>query len=569
MERRVKLFLRALAIAAAMVWAAAAEARTVSERESPSDAKRNSAVERLEKLRATAQAGGDLIQKANALTLLGLSALEDEGKSRAYFEQALKLFERIDDPFSRAVIFLGLGLSAKERLDEVGAEEFLRRAAKLAAALPRPFKHAFFQPVDGIESLLQAMHKAARLPWKPADRIERIPALIEGLARGTLAEILVHRGRFPEAEKELERVLELSSGLGGALAATTRELLAFIEKNRQDPKLQAVALLEESRMRGIPLGSAAAEELFLKAKKLLSLPSEPEDRAKTLAVISLLARNANRAEEAVALLAEAEKLMPSLPPFVHGLRSILFSDLGAPDRGRRAADDASKAAASEDDSKLAEALRWIAVAQADESEWPEKMKALKKLVEFLPGLPPEVRNLIETFAAMEDETGSVDEARLKKFAAALAELLPAEGMESSRRLLKAFRDDPTANFETLATNALQELANLPVGSMAEDDPDRNLILMLRSSLLKNQGRNAEAIAPARELAESSEQMQSHLRLDEFSLNIARETAKSFDPLIELEIAAGRTEDAFESAERARASTLLRWLGRPRTDPLIR
>ncbi len=102
--------------------------------------------------------------------------------------------------------------------------------------------------------------------------------------------------------------------------------------------------------------------------------------------------------------------------------------------------------------------------------------------------------------------------------------------------------------------------------MAKDAPDRKVILALRSSLLASQGKPEEAIAAARELADSAEERQEHLRLDEFSLNVARETAKSFEPLIELEVAAGRTEDAFASAERARASTLLRWLGGPRSDP---
>lgn len=567
MPQRSARFFHALTIAAAMAWAPAAEAqKRPSGDGSPSVAQRNFAVAQLERLRTTAQRSGDLKGEANALTLLGLFALDDEPKSRDRFEQAGDLYARLGDPLSLAVISLSLGFSAKESHDDVRAEELLRRAATLAAALPRPFEHVFCEPLDGVESLLLAGYQAARISWKPSERIERIPAVIEGLARGTLAEILVRRGRFPEAEAEVKRILDLSSVLDGALAAKSREFLAFIESNKEDPKRQAVTLLEAMRLRGIPQGSPAAEDLFQRAKELLVLPAEPEDRAKTLAVVSLLARNANRPEEAVALLAEAERLMPSLPPFVEGLRSILFSDLEASDRGRRAAESAATLATGDDEARLAEALKWLAIAQADESGPVETSKALRKLVELTLGVSPEVRTLAEALTVLEGEPGSVDGVKLKNFAAALADLLPAEGMESSRRLLNAIRDDPAANLDTLATNALQEIANLPVGSMAENDPDRSVILMLRASLLRNQGRSAEAIAVARELAESKEQMQTHLRLDEFSLNVAREAAKSFDPLVEMEIAAGRPEDAFESAERARASTLLRWLGGPGADP---
>lgn len=555
----------ALTIGATMVGSGAAEARATRESGSLPGAVRRLAVERLEKQRAEAQAKGDFAREANALTLLGLATLEDESTSRDYFEKAMERYSRAGDSLAPAVLALSLGLSAKERLDEAGAEVLLRRAAKLAAALPRPLKHVFREPEDGIERLLWAMRLATKIPWKPAERIEKIPSLIEGLARGTLAEILVRRGRFEEAREEVRRVLALSSDLGGVFGAISRQLLDYIEKNKDDPKWQVIGLLEESQRLGLPLGSKAAEEMFLKAKRLLTSSLVGEDRAKVLGVLSLLARNANRPEEAVALLAEAEKLLPSLPPFLHGLRSVLFSDLGAPARGLRAASDASKVAADEKDLKTAEALRWLSIAQGDEAGDPEKMEAFEKVLATVSDEEAAVlRDLMKAAAAADDETRSPES--LVHFAGLLANLLPPGGMESFQKFLKAYKEVPTANLEGLGRSALQELANQDLEAMAEDNPGRKQMLMLRSGLLAQEGKLAEAIEVARQLADSAEERQNHLRLDEFSLNIARETAKSFEPLIELEIAAGRTEDAFMTTERARASTLLRWLGGPRADP---
>lgn len=168
-------------------------------------------IEKLEALRASAHASGDLASEADALVMLGAGMAGNEAKASVYFDQALELFARLGDPRSPAVITLYLGFLAEGR-DAVAADR-LRRAATLAAALPKPFEHTFRRPVDAVEILLIAFFRAAAIEGRPGDRIDRVPAVVELLARGKLAEILAKQGKSAEADKELKRTLELSTAL--------------------------------------------------------------------------------------------------------------------------------------------------------------------------------------------------------------------------------------------------------------------------------------------------------------------------------------------------------------------
>jgi CHAT domain-containing protein len=463
----------------------------------------------------------------------------------------------------------------------------------------------------------------------PAEARSRILQLAEGMSRAGIVGSLLDSGQLERAEKELAQLMELSRPLGGRLArevaihhgelrqkqgafAEAREIFLKLLGEAASASKQEMAAILKS-LTEIDAASGRFEEALAWNDKALDLArrSGPKEESAVLLLRAGILQKSQRPVEATKAFGEALEAAQrsgseDQQALIHqelGTLELdagrdegaaahfeaaarLFHSAGRPERealtwislfqiysrldSRASADAAlekARALAANSDSPLVEALMEFTViarqAQAGKSDIRELREKLSKLLAL-----PELREgrrgqegqvFLDLMAGLERSLGEPTAAPTPSVADA-AKARASLGLPEWPELLQGFdllrREEFAAARDVLSTALARRQGR---------DIEIVLLVGIAVSYIA-EGNGQEALSYLTRAVDAVEKGTGDVRLEEFLAGYLSSHQDIFTMLIELLAAFGRTDEAFEYAERARARAFLQGLGNPRLAP---
>lgn len=582
--------------------------------------------QKLEQELRLAESARDDDRSAHLLVLLADDALSAGDLPRAFdfLAEAASRFATAGDDSSRLSIRLRRALLAHQLGRLQIAERDLRLVIALAEGEPAS-RRGCDAPSDWMRRLLLDIGRFDENTLEDGDSITAQQAL----ARLFLGQFLQETGRPDEAIDLLERVLEASPDLGNQLDARAYYLLGSIALERQDHRAASsyfdlaesalgdeecaktgvafpetcfelfteaarLAALEGDRTAALALSVRAEEaarelgnpvqELFVLAKRcslfarsetkeqvaiwkqgeqILAQLSESPQQFVGMVHVATMAMCAGLTERALALTLQAEERLPEHAPaeFAHLLkmmRSAQQFGSGDDERAKASIRETLDLPTSVRMAEMRKIIEALDVAVHSE-RGPDAQADLEDLIASLPKNDPMYIQIQETLGQLGPDA-TVEEALV-----AFEHLVAGYPGETG----EAFRQISSALQELRSTGRTSKLVG-PMGQLASDcllrgsAASQQLAAFYRDALLATPKLDTALMLAGQRLLAGERCLQG-ARLDESFLRHAEQSRLDFEVLATLQARKGLYADAFATAERARAFSLMRWLGRSGPD----
>jgi class 3 adenylate cyclase/tetratricopeptide (TPR) repeat protein len=266
----------------------------------------------MEKVRAAAEADGDALMEALALTALGDAALKqsaDTDKAQELIDRALELQRSetdVDAHFDSLMVRVGIGVTRGSMSEAV---PFIEQAFAVALAAGRKdLQTIASQALAQAHIVRLELDKAERLIHKAVELAEESSSLrARGQATLTLGWLHRMRKEYDAAEAAYEEARELSAEIGHAtLLSYSLSRLADVAFEKGDLK--------------------RSEKLMREAIRLLAPLGQHRELAEARAELARVLAEQEKVDEAERLVGEAQEQLPTAEP---QMRLIVLRALAA------------------------------------------------------------------------------------------------------------------------------------------------------------------------------------------------------------------------------------------------
>ncbi len=575
-----------------------------------------------------AREAGDQRREAQLLVLLSNEAVSRGGIEEAAkrLDQALPLVMERANPWARAELLAQKAGLAHRLARLPQAEESLDQALMLARKLP-PEIHECGEPVYVLlasrfmagkftwpdlatrRTAPLAFASITRLAYgrllhelrRPEEAIHQLERVVEASSRiGPSLEAQAHyllgavearRGHSEDAKKSFQLALAAMGGeecakTSSAFPMTCFETLAayadlMAAEGRSERALELSArAVEATRVHGDPVQELhvlsrrcsllprsedypSRVEIWEEGEKILGQLPEEADHVTASIYVSVMATCAGFKEKALAhVLRAEERLGDAITPEYEQLFSTMkLANSSMTGDWERAAPETRQGQSQTSAGPRALPTEqnfacWSAIHSERENTKLEKLKALIAcLAESEPRFA-DIRQELEGF------TPETPRDRWLSLMSRLLDSSPEPFKDSLQDFVGGYRQQETAGASSELAGVLRRMM---VDCQQRGNPGFPTISRGYSEGLLKTPNQAMALLLAEERLVAGERCLRAARLDETFLRYAEQSRHEFEALVTLQARSGLFAEAFAVAERARAFSLMRWLGRPGPD----